>query len=131
MQMVVLVGARSAHKAACAAAAAAAAVTLQVRKVMNALDNERESRATDMLLNYETIKYFCAEEAELSGFDTATRKYQVKIARCGAAVAFGLLTCTLPCTETCCQPLCCMALTLLLAVLSCRVPAIHLVPAGG
>lgn len=43
---------------------------------MNALDNERESRATDMLLNYETIKYFCAEEAELSGYDTATRKYQ-------------------------------------------------------
>jgi ABC-type transport system involved in Fe-S cluster assembly fused permease/ATPase subunit len=43
---------------------------------MNALDNERESRATDMLLNYETIKYFCAEKAELSGYDTATRKYQ-------------------------------------------------------
>lgn len=43
---------------------------------MNALDNERESRATDMLLNYETIKYFCAESAELSGYDTATRKYQ-------------------------------------------------------
>jgi ABC-type transport system involved in Fe-S cluster assembly fused permease/ATPase subunit len=50
---------------------------VQVRKVMNALDNERESRATDMLLNYETIKYFCAEEPELSGYDTATRKYQV------------------------------------------------------
>lgn len=51
-------------------------LNVQVRKVMNALDNERESRATDMLLNYETIKYFCAEEAELSGYDTATRKYQ-------------------------------------------------------
>lgn len=49
---------------------------MQVRKVMNALDNERESRATDMLLNYETIKYFTAENAELSGYDTATRKYQ-------------------------------------------------------
>jgi len=44
---------------------------------MNALDNERESRATDMLLNYETIKYFCAEGPELSGYDAATRKYQV------------------------------------------------------
>lgn len=52
---------------------------LQVRKVMNALDNERESRATDMLLNYETIKYFCAEHAELSGYDMATRKYQVSV----------------------------------------------------
>jgi ABC-type transport system involved in Fe-S cluster assembly fused permease/ATPase subunit len=43
---------------------------------MNALDNERESRATDMLLNYETIKYFCAEGRELDGYDDATRKYQ-------------------------------------------------------
>jgi ABC-type transport system involved in Fe-S cluster assembly fused permease/ATPase subunit len=55
---------------------------VQVRKVMNALDNERESRATDMLLNYETIKYFCAEGPELSGYDTATRKYQVSVPSC-------------------------------------------------
>lgn len=52
---------------------------MQVRKVMNALDNERESRATDMLLNYETIKYFCAEHLELDGYDTATRKYQASV----------------------------------------------------
>jgi ABC-type transport system involved in Fe-S cluster assembly fused permease/ATPase subunit len=45
---------------------------------MNALDNERESRATDMLLNYETVKYFCNEEYELRGYDTATRQYQVR-----------------------------------------------------
>lgn len=44
---------------------------------MNALDNERESRATDMLLNYETVKYFCNEWFELQGYDTATRQYQV------------------------------------------------------
>jgi ABC-type transport system involved in Fe-S cluster assembly fused permease/ATPase subunit len=50
---------------------------LQVRKVMNALDNERESRATDMLLNYETVKYFCNELFELRVFDDATRQYQV------------------------------------------------------
>jgi ATP-binding cassette subfamily B (MDR/TAP) protein 6 len=43
---------------------------------MNALDNEREGRATDMLLNYETIKYFCAEGRELAGYDAATRSYQ-------------------------------------------------------
>ena len=29
-----------------------------IRKRMNALDNAREARATDMLLNYETVKYF-------------------------------------------------------------------------
>ena len=28
----------------------------QVRKVMNALDNEREGRVTDVLLNYETVR---------------------------------------------------------------------------
>jgi len=50
---------------------------MQVRKVMNALDNERESRATDMLLNYETVKYFCNENFELASYDLATRQYQV------------------------------------------------------
>lgn len=50
---------------------------LQIRKVMNALDNERESRATDVLLNYETVKYFCNEAFELAGYDKATRRYQV------------------------------------------------------
>ena len=51
----------------------------QVRKVMNALDNERESRATDMLLNYETVKYFCNERYELASYDRATRQYQVRL----------------------------------------------------
>lgn len=44
---------------------------------MNALDNERESRATDALLNYETVKYFCNEAFELAAYDKATRQYQV------------------------------------------------------
>jgi ABC-type transport system involved in Fe-S cluster assembly fused permease/ATPase subunit len=44
---------------------------------MNALDNERESRATDVLLGYETVKYFCNEDFELAQYDKATRQYQV------------------------------------------------------
>ncbi len=48
-----------------------------IRKRMNALDNAREGRATDMLLNYETVKYFCNEKFELAGYDNATRQYQV------------------------------------------------------
>lgn len=48
-----------------------------IRKKMNALDNARESRATDMLLNYETVKYFTNEKFELAGYDHATRLYQV------------------------------------------------------
>ncbi|KAG2501077.1 hypothetical protein HYH03_000896 [Edaphochlamys debaryana] len=47
-----------------------------IRKRMNALDNAREGRATDMLLNYETVKYFCNEHFELNGYDSATRQYQ-------------------------------------------------------
>ncbi|GLC34551.1 hypothetical protein PLESTB_001249100 [Pleodorina starrii] len=47
-----------------------------IRKRMNALDNAREGRATDMLLNYETVKYFCNEKFELAGYDNATRQYQ-------------------------------------------------------
>ncbi len=49
-----------------------------IRKRMNALDNAREGRATDMLLNYETVKYFCNERFELGGYDRATRQYQVR-----------------------------------------------------
>jgi ABC-type transport system involved in Fe-S cluster assembly fused permease/ATPase subunit len=45
---------------------------------MNALDNERESRATDVLLGYETVKYFCNEGFELAQYDKATRQYQVR-----------------------------------------------------
>ncbi|KAF6265156.1 hypothetical protein COO60DRAFT_1697984 [Scenedesmus sp. NREL 46B-D3] len=48
----------------------------KIRKVMNALDNERESRATDVLLGYETVKYFCNEGFELAQYDKATRQYQ-------------------------------------------------------
>uniref|UniRef100_A0A383VNR8 Uncharacterized protein n=1 Tax=Tetradesmus obliquus TaxID=3088 RepID=A0A383VNR8_TETOB len=48
----------------------------KIRKVMNALDNERESRATDVLLGYETVKYFCNEDFELAQYDKATRQYQ-------------------------------------------------------
>ncbi|KAF8055403.1 Abcb6 [Scenedesmus sp. PABB004] len=48
----------------------------RVRKVMNALDNAREGRATDVLLNYETVKIFGAEGLELRGFHDATTRYQ-------------------------------------------------------
>lgn len=47
---------------------------LQVRKKMNSLDNERDSVATDMLLNYETIKYFTGEAWELKKYANAVSK---------------------------------------------------------
>ena len=45
---------------------------------MNALDNAREGRATDMLLNYETVKFFTNEQLELNVYDRALRQYQVR-----------------------------------------------------
>ncbi|GAX77428.1 hypothetical protein CEUSTIGMA_g4873.t1 [Chlamydomonas eustigma] len=48
----------------------------KIRKLMNALDNAREGRATDMLLNYETVKFFCNEKLELDGYDSSLRQYQ-------------------------------------------------------
>ena len=44
---------------------------------MNALDNAREGRATDMLLNYETVKFFCTEQYEVEQYDSSLRQYQV------------------------------------------------------
>ena len=47
-----------------------------IRKTMNALDNQREGRAIDVLLNYETVKLFVAERRELSTYDQSIRAYQ-------------------------------------------------------
>lgn len=46
------------------------------RRELNKLDNARSSRATDALLNYETIKIFGNEELETSNYRTAIANYQ-------------------------------------------------------
>ena len=43
---------------------------------MNRLDNAKSAKATDALLNYETVKYFSNEELERRNFEEAIRKYQ-------------------------------------------------------
>jgi ATP-binding cassette subfamily B (MDR/TAP) protein 6 len=47
-----------------------------IRKTMNALDNQREGRAMDVLLNYDTVKLFAAEEHELKAYDRSIKAYQ-------------------------------------------------------
>ncbi|XP_056002863.1 ATP-binding cassette sub-family B member 6-like [Ostrea edulis] len=47
------------------------------RRQMNKLDNDKNSRAVDSLLNFETVKYYGASEFETSRFDTAIKDYQV------------------------------------------------------
>jgi ABC-type transport system involved in Fe-S cluster assembly fused permease/ATPase subunit len=46
------------------------------RRQMNETDQEAATRAIDSLLNYETVKYFSAEEHEARRFDTALQRYE-------------------------------------------------------
>ncbi|KAK5860781.1 hypothetical protein PBY51_022239 [Eleginops maclovinus] len=46
------------------------------RREMNNQDNNSKSRAVDSLLNFETVKYYCAEDYEVRCFEEAILKYQ-------------------------------------------------------
>jgi len=49
---------------------------LRFRRDMNKKDTEANARAIDSLLNYETVKYFGAENMETSRYDKAMAGYQ-------------------------------------------------------
>nr|XP_046260747.1 ATP-binding cassette sub-family B member 6 isoform X2 [Scatophagus argus] len=46
------------------------------RREMNDQDNKAKSRAVDSLLNFETVKYYSAEDYEVRCFEEAILKYQ-------------------------------------------------------
>ncbi|XP_078138439.1 ATP-binding cassette sub-family B member 6 [Centroberyx gerrardi] len=46
------------------------------RREMNSQDNNTKSRAVDSLLNFETVKYYNAEDYEVRCFEEAILKYQ-------------------------------------------------------
>jgi len=48
---------------------------LKFRRAMNRRDNEAAAKAVDSLLNYETVKYFSAEEFETTRYDSAMAGY--------------------------------------------------------
>jgi ATP-binding cassette, subfamily B, heavy metal transporter len=48
----------------------------RLRREMNEVDNQAIGRAVDSLLNYETVKYFGAEEREARRYSSAMRAYQ-------------------------------------------------------
>lgn len=58
------------------------------RRDMNTRDNEAKSRAVDSLLNFETVKYYNAEEYEVNRFNDAILKYQVSEWKVNATLAF-------------------------------------------
>ncbi|KAM8933378.1 ATP-binding cassette sub-family B member 6 [Pelodytes ibericus] len=57
------------------------------RRDMNTSDNLAKSRAVDSLLNFETVKYYNAEDYEVNRFNDAIVKYQVSEWKVNATLA--------------------------------------------
>jgi ABC-type transport system involved in Fe-S cluster assembly fused permease/ATPase subunit len=49
---------------------------ISIRKQMNDSDTDANTKAVDSLLNYETVKYFNAEQRETSRYDRSMEKYE-------------------------------------------------------
>lgn len=61
------------------------------RREMNQLDNAAQAKGVDALLNFETVKYYNAEEYEVAGYKECVEKYQVAEWRTNASL--NLLNC--------------------------------------
>ncbi len=49
---------------------------VQIRRSMNESDTDANTKAVDSLLNYETVKYFGAEEREAKRYDRSMEQYE-------------------------------------------------------
>src|ERR1700724_845842 len=49
---------------------------IEIRRKMNDSDTEANTKAIDSLLNYETVKYFGAEEREATRYDRSMQRYE-------------------------------------------------------
>jgi ATP-binding cassette, subfamily B, heavy metal transporter len=49
---------------------------IEIRRKMNDSDTDANTKAIDSLLNYETVKYFGAEEREASRYDRSMERYE-------------------------------------------------------
>jgi ATP-binding cassette, subfamily B, heavy metal transporter len=49
---------------------------IEIRRRMNDSDTEANTKAIDSLLNYETVKYFGAEEREATRYDRSMQRYE-------------------------------------------------------
>ena len=50
---------------------------ISIRRAMNESDIDANVKAIDSLLNYETVKYFCAEEREAERYDKSMERYRI------------------------------------------------------
>lgn len=75
---------------------------IKFRREMNTADETAATRAVNSLLNYETVKYFNAEDVEAARYDKAMADYEVMAVRSrtslsvvnigqGTIIAFGLM----------------------------------------
>lgn len=51
----------------------------QFQRRMNIADNNMEARSVDSMLNFETVKYYGAEEYEVQAYKEAIMIYQVNL----------------------------------------------------
>ena len=47
------------------------------RRAMNEKDNTKRTKAVDSLLNFETVKYYGAEQEEVNQYNDSIKLYQV------------------------------------------------------
>ncbi|SCZ55706.1 ATP-binding cassette, subfamily B [Epibacterium ulvae] len=61
---------------------------VKLRRRMNQQDTEANQKAIDSLLNYETVKYFVAEEREAARYDSAMKGYAQAALKTSYSLAF-------------------------------------------
>jgi ATP-binding cassette subfamily B protein len=61
---------------------------VKLRREMNDQDTDANQKAIDSLLNFETVKYFNAEEREADRYDGAMRQYETAAVKTGISLSF-------------------------------------------
>lgn len=60
---------------------------VEIRRVMNEADTAANQKAIDSLLNFETVKYFGAEDREARRYDASMRDYEQAAVKTGQSLA--------------------------------------------
>ncbi|MBA3909966.1 MAG: metal ABC transporter permease [Rhodobacter sp.] len=61
---------------------------VKLRREMNDQDTDANQKAIDSLLNFETVKYFNAEQREADRYDSAMRQYETAAVKTGLSLSF-------------------------------------------
>jgi len=60
---------------------------VKIRREMNTQDTDANQKAIDSLLNFETVKYFGAEQLEAARYDKAMQRYEVAAVKTGQSLS--------------------------------------------